>query len=51
MNEELMEIMKKRWADRKNQTWVFYNEQTKFFDLFFNAGVINAGLAMIFIPL
>jgi len=28
MNQELMEIMKKKWADRKNQIWVFYNEQT-----------------------
>lgn len=29
MNDELCQIMKKRWDNRINQIWVFYNEDTK----------------------
>jgi len=29
MCDELTAIMKKRWDNRKNQTWVFFNEKTK----------------------
>ena len=28
MNKELFSIMKRRWDERKNETWVFYNEKT-----------------------
>ena len=28
MNEDLYRIIKRKWAARKNETWVFYNEKT-----------------------